>query len=111
MHKKAAAQAGLQESFNKLIERLSSQIENVDKLMKQTAMPQYQAVPDHNILKNLLPECEDSDFWQNFKRAAPIIFCKLIEDDQQLKQMRDMSFIEEILKTKTSLSLIKSKLE
>ena len=59
----------------------------------------------------MLVECEDSSFWQNFKRAAPIIFCKLIEDDNDLKQVRDMSFIEEILKTKTILKLIASKLE
>ena len=74
-------------------------------------MPQYSAVPDHNVFQNLLVECEDSPFWQNFKRAAPIIFCKLIEEDQDLKQVRDMSFIEEILKTKTILKLINQKLE
>ena len=63
------------------------------------------------MLNNLLPECEDSEFWQNFKRAAPIVFCKMIEDDQQLKQARDMSFIEEILKSRSILKLIKDKLE
>jgi hypothetical protein len=58
-----------------------------------------------------LSECEDSDFWQNFKKAAPILFCIAIEDDKNLRQMRDMSFIEELLKTKAVLQLLSSKLE
>jgi len=64
-----------------------------------------------NILKNLLEECEDSYFWQNFKKAAPIMFCVSIEEDQNLRQMRDMSFIEELLKTKSILTLLSQKLE
>src|SRR5882672_11337049 len=79
--------------------------------MQQTNMPSYSAAPDYNALNNLLAECEDSDFWQNFRRAAPIIFCKAIEDSQELKQMRDMSFIEEILKTKSILKVMQDKLE
>jgi hypothetical protein len=81
-------------------------MEDLEKLMKQTNMPSYSAMPDHDVFTNLLAECEDSDFWQNFKRAAPIIFCKAIEDDPQMKQQRDMSFIEELLKTKTIFKLI-----
>jgi hypothetical protein len=49
--------------------------------MKATSVPSYTAVPDINVLKNLLAECEDSEFWQNFKRAAPIIFCTALEND------------------------------
>jgi len=36
-------------------------------------------------MANLLEECEDSDFWQNFKKAAPIFFCTAIESDINLK--------------------------
>lgn len=79
--------------------------------MQQTNLPAYTAVPDHNVLNNLLYECEDSEFWQNFKKAAPILFCKIIEDDSNLKQTRDMSFIEEILKSKAILKVIKDKIE
>jgi hypothetical protein len=41
----------------------------------------YGSAPDANILKNLLEECEDTDFWKNFKKAAPIIFCVAVEHD------------------------------
>lgn len=38
------------------------------------------------------------------------MFCVSIEEDQNLRQMRDMSFIEELLKTKTILTLLNNKL-
>ena len=60
-------------------------------------------------MANLLEECEDSDFWQNFKKAAPIFFCTAIEHENNLKQLRDMSFIEELLKTKSLMRLMKDK--
>ena len=77
--------------------------------MKATSVPAYTAVPDVNVLKNLLQECEDSDFWLNFRRAAPIMFCTAIEHETNLKQVRDMSFIEELLKTKSILRLMHDK--
>jgi len=81
-----------------------------NKLCESTPTPQYSAAPDPNILKNLLPECEDSDFWMNFRKAAPIMFCVAVEGDKNLQMMRDMSFIEELLKTKSILTLMKEKL-
>ena len=83
----------------------------MEQLLKATNVPAYSAVPDINVLKNLLPECEDSDFWLNFRRAAPILFCTAIEHDTNLKQVRDMSFIEELLKTKSILTLMNDKVE
>ena len=62
-------------------------------------------------MANLLNECEDSEFWQNFKKAAPIFFCTAIEHDINLKQIRDMSFIEELLKTKSLMRMMKDKVE
>jgi hypothetical protein len=56
-----------------------------------------------------LAECEDSDFWLNFRKAAPILFCTALEHDINLKQVRDMSFIEELLKTKTIMRLMRDK--
>jgi len=38
------------------------------------------------------------------------MFCVSIEEDQNLRQMRDMSFIEELLKTKAILTLLNNKL-
>ena len=82
----------------------------VNGLCETTPTPAYSAAPDPNILKNLLAECEDSDYWQNFKKAAPILFCMIAENDPNLKQMRDISFIEELLKTKSILTLLNNKL-
>lgn len=93
----------------KLLVRLTASVEEVDKLMAQTNVPQYTAVPDINVLQNLLGECEDSEFWHNFRKAAPILFCSAIEHDSNMKQTRDMSFIEELLKTKSILRLMKDK--
>jgi hypothetical protein len=39
------------------------------------------------------------------------MFCVSIEGDEGLKQMRDMSFIEELLKTKSILQLLSDKLD
>ncbi len=114
MLKKAAAaqqSAVLKEMYEKLSARLIKNVEEIDNLMKATNVPQYTAVPDHNVLQNLLAECEDSDFWLNFKKAAPILFCSAIEHDVNLKQARDMSFIEELLKTKSIMRLMKDKVE
>jgi len=71
----------------------------------------FQSSPDVNSLKDLTKETEDTDFWKNFKKGAPIVFCMAIEDDQNLKQERDLSFIEELMKTKNILKLLKTKVD
>jgi len=96
--------------MDKLQERVAASLDVVNKLCETTPTPQYAAAPDPNILRNLLPECEDSEFWHNFKKAAPIMFCLAVEDDQNMKIARDMSFIEELLKTKSILTLLNSKI-
>ena len=96
--------------MDKLQERVATSLAVVNQLCETTPTPQYAAAPDPNILRNLLPECEDSEFWQNFKKAAPIMFCLAVEDDQNMKIARDMSFIEELLKTKSILTLLNNKI-
>lgn len=98
-------------NYEKLASRLQKSLDHITKLTECTPTPSLMAQPDPTILKDLLNECEDSDFWQNFKKAAPIMFCIAVEDDKMLRQMRDMSFIEELLKTKTIITLIQQKLE
>lgn len=71
----------VRKNYEKLNERIKLSLDCVNKLCETTPTPAYAAAPDINILKNLLPECEDSDFWQNFKKAAPIMFCLAIEGD------------------------------
>ena len=63
MLKKAATQNTFKEQYEKLSQRLKANVEDVEKLLKATAVPGFSAVPDPNALKNLLGECEDSDFW------------------------------------------------
>lgn len=111
MLKKAATQASLKDLHEKLSERLNKNVEEIENLMKATSIPNYSAVPDFNVLQNLLAECEDSDFWKNFKKAAPILFCSAIEHDVNLKQARDMSFIEELLKSKAIMRLMRDKVQ
>lgn len=85
MLKKAATQQTLKDLNEKLTTRLNKNVDDIDKLMKNANIPQYTAVPDVSVLQNLLQECEDSEFWHNFKKAAPILFCSAIEENAALK--------------------------
>ena len=96
--------------MEKLQQRVKMSLAVATRLCETTPTPQFAAAPDQNILKNLLPEGEDSEFGQNFKKAAPIMFCLAVEEDQNLKIARDMSFIEELLKTKSVLTLLDQKI-
>jgi len=100
----------VKQNYEKLTQRVTQSLEQVNKLTETTPTPSYSTSPDPKILNNLLEECEDTDFWQNFKKAAPIMFCVSVEMDNNLRQMRDMSFIEELLKTKSILTLLNNKL-
>ena len=111
MHSKTSGKNIFKEQYTKLEERLKRNVRDVEVLIRATSVPAYSAVPDLNVLKNLLPECEDSEFWLNFRRAAPIIFCTAIEQDPNLKSVRDLSFIEELLKTKSILQVMNDKVE
>lgn len=66
--------------MDKLVNRLAKDVDDVEKIFSATSIPAYAAMPAPNMLDNLLPECEDSAFWYNFKKAAPILFCTAIED-------------------------------
>ena len=104
-------QAPARAQIEKLKARVEMSLSVANRLCETTPTPQYAAAPDQGILRNLLVECEDSEFWQNFKKAAPIMFCLAAEEDQNLKIARDMSFIEELLKTKSILTLLKQKID
>jgi len=76
--------SSIKQNYNKLKDRVDKSLTVANKLCESTPTPQYSAAPDPNILKNLLPECEDSDFWMNFRKAAPIMFCVAVENDKNL---------------------------
>jgi len=63
------------------------------------------------VLQNLIAECEDHTFWLNFKKAAPMLFCAAIEPDNAIKQVRDLSFMEELLKVRSMMGIMAKKLE
>ena len=77
--------SSVKQSYELLEKRVDSALSVVTGLCETTPTPAYSAAPDPNILKNLLAECEDSDYWQNFKKAAPILFCMIAENDPNLK--------------------------
>lgn len=109
---KKQANASLKESTNRLKDRIEKINGNTDELIKATGMPAYTAqTPPDNLLDNLIRECDDHVFWLNFKKAAPMLFCALMENNDGIKQVRDMSFMEELLKVKSLSTLMKQKLD
>lgn len=102
----------MKQSTDKLKERINQISDNTDSLITATGMPSYTAqAPPLHLLDNLIKECEDHVFWLNFKKAAPMLFCALMEHNEGVKSVRDMSFMEELLKVKSLSMLIKQKLE
>jgi uncharacterized protein YuzB (UPF0349 family) len=63
------------------------------------------------VLDNLIAECEDHQFWLNFKKAAPMMFCAAIESNKDIKSVRDLSFMEELLKVRSMMNIMSKKLE
>ena len=110
MLKKTATQS-LKASTDKLKERILGMVKSTDELVKATGMPVGSANAQESILENLIEECDDHVFWLNFKKAAPMLFCALMENNANIKQVRDMSFMEELLKVKSLIGLMASKLE
>ena len=66
--------------------------------------------PPEQVLENLIKECDDHTFWLNFKKAAPMLFCGMVEHNADIKQVRDLSFMEELLKVRSMMGLMANKL-
>lgn len=108
---KKQANNSLKESIEKIRDRVDNMCNNTEELIKATGMPAGGAsLPPDTLLENLIKECDDHIFWKNFKKAAPMLFCALMEHNNQIKQVRDMSFMEELLKVKSLSTLMKGKL-
>jgi hypothetical protein len=73
-------------------------------------MPTGVLQPPESVLENLIAECDDHTFWLNFKKAAPMLFCALVEHNNDIKQVRDLSFMEELLKVRSMMGLMANKL-
>ena len=53
-----------------------------EELIKATGMPSAGVVaPPEHLLENLIGECDDHVFWKNFNKAAPMIFCAMMESN------------------------------
>jgi len=63
------------------------------------------------LTDNIVEQCTDHEFWFNFKKGAPMLFCALMENNAAIKQIRDMSFMEELLKVRSMMGLMQSKVE
>ena len=108
---KKQATSSLKQSIDKIKERIETMCESTEELIKATGMPAGGAQMHHDsVLGNLIKECDDHTFWKNFKKAAPMLFCALMESNAQIKQVRDMSFMEELLKVKSLSALMKKQL-
>ena len=96
---------------DKLKERLQQKLKEAQELTSLAGIPSENMVnPPETLLDNLVEECEYQTFWLNFKKAAPMLFCAAVEHDPGIKSARDMSFMDELLKVKSMMSLMANRL-
>lgn len=107
---KKSATTSLKQQTDKLKDRLDKKLVEAEELIKTTGMPAGIPQPPESVLENLIGECDDHTFWLNFRKAAPMLFCAAVEHNQDIKQVRDLSFMEELLKVKSMMSVMASKL-
>ena len=108
---KKAQKGKLQEQTTSLKSRLDENLKLAQSLIDVAGMPLPNAPLPETVLDNLLKECEDHDFWLNFKKAAPMLFCAAVEGNAEVKQARDVSFMDELIKTRAMMTLLSKKLE
>ena len=101
----------LKQQTEKLQERLTTKLAEAEELVKTTGMPAGIPQPPDSVLDNLIAECGDHAFWLNFKKAAPMLFCAAIEHNNDIKSVRDLSFMEELLKVQSMMKVMAKKLE
>jgi hypothetical protein len=107
---KKTATNSLKQQSEKLRDRLDKKLSEAEELIKTTGMPSGAPAAPESVLDNLLAECEDHTFWLNFRKAAPMLFCAAMEHNSDVKQVRDLSFMEELLKVKSMMSVMSHKL-
>lgn len=108
---KKSAQDKQKQNTEKLRERVDKMFTGISEIAKSTGVKVNESSPKLEMLENLTGHCEDHVFWKNFNKAAPMLFCALMENNNSIKQVRDMSFMEELLKVKTLTQLMQKKLE
>jgi hypothetical protein len=96
--------------FDKLKNNVAEQCERMDALTAGTPYGTIEAVPDHDIFADITKECQDSEFWTNFREISPVLLCFATETNPSVSRERDLCVTGEILKTKSLLEAIKKKL-
>ena len=107
---KKSQNAGLKAQTDKLKERLEALNSDAQELITAAGVP-FSANTNQPALDNIVEQCVDHEFWLNFKKGAPMLFCALMENNAAIKQIRDMSFMEELLKVRSMMGLMQSKVE
>ena len=107
---KKSANSSLKAQTDKLKERLDKKLAEAEDLIKTTGMPAGIPQPPESVLEDLISECDDHAFWLNFRKAAPMLFCASVEHNNYIKQVRDLSFMEELLKVKSMMQVMNKKL-
>lgn len=90
--------------------KLEENLKEADQLIKTTGMPMTAPIPPEEVMNNLPEACSDHPFWLNFRKAAPMLFCALMESNEGIKQVRDISFVEELMKVKSLMGKMVEKI-
>ena len=110
LKKASGGSKNLKEQTDKLKVKLDKNITFAAELIKQTGMPVTFQSPPESVLQHLAEECEDHRFWLNFKSVAPQFFCRVIDENAQMRQVRELSYTEELLKTKGLIDAMLAKI-
>ena len=108
---KKTQNASKQGQIDALKERLLAMKKDADEIAAQGTIAATEVKPVDLDMDNLEGQVGDTAFWLNFKKGAPIFFCAMMEGHPGIKQVRDMSFMETLLKVRSIMGLMHSKVE
>ena len=84
---KKSAQDKQKQNTEKLRERVDKMFTGISEIAKSTGVKVNESSPKLEMLENLTGHCEDHVFWKNFNKAAPMLFCALMENNNSIKQV------------------------
>ena len=103
------ATKGFKPQYEALGNRVGNSLNAVNHLFKTQRMDTYER-PEESLLDNLEDHCEFSDYWQNFKRAGPLLFNLIADKFKPLQDARNRSAIDELISIKKILTTMHWKL-
>ena len=105
----AAEISNIEDQFIDFKKDLFKQFDRIEWLTAGTPYSINEMKVDFDVWKDLKEQWEESQFWQNFKEIAPLIFCFAVEQDEEVSQLRDSCVSSEIMKTKAILKYLYKK--